>query len=132
MYGIATILLISITCGMIHGNMTPEQRVKFFNFQNECMQETGATDDMVLKAFAGELTDSPVFKNHLVCVGMKGGVMDDAGNLNRDVMKKGIMMFVEDEVKVDAMMDKCDMHYDTKQDTAFNMMKCMFKEHFGA
>ncbi|XP_076267070.1 B2 protein-like [Rhynchophorus ferrugineus] len=125
------ILLISL-CGLIYGGMTPEQRTRFFNFQNECMQETGATDEMVLKAFAGELTDSPVFKDHLVCVGMKGGVIDEQGNFHKDVMKKGIMLFVDDEGKVDAMLDKCYTHYDTQQDTAFNMMKCMFKEHFGA
>ncbi|XP_030764727.1 general odorant-binding protein 19d [Sitophilus oryzae] len=112
-------------------DMTPEQRTKMFNFQNQCMQETGATDEMIMRAFGGDFPDTPVFKEHLVCVGKKGGVIDEQGNYHQEILKKGLMMFVNDEPRVDAMLDKCHVVMETTQDTAYHMAKCLYEEHFG-
>nr|QZR93782.1 odorant binding protein 1 [Euplatypus parallelus] len=111
--------------------LTSEQREKLFKFQNECLEETGATDEMVMNAYAGKFTDAPEFKNHLVCVGKKGGIIDDEGNYHKDVLKEKMMMFIDDETKVDELLEKCGKHYDTPQESAFHMTKCLYDEHFG-
>ncbi|KAF7286793.1 hypothetical protein GWI33_004198 [Rhynchophorus ferrugineus] len=130
-FTIIVILACTFVSALAVGDLTPEQRQRFFNFQNECMQETGATDDMILKAFRGELTDSPLFKDHLVCLGLKSGVVDKEGNYHKEVLKKEIMMFTDDGDKLDKLLDRCYEKHDTQQETAFKMMQCIFKEHFG-
>nr|ANE37547.1 odorant binding protein 3 [Rhynchophorus ferrugineus] len=117
---------------VVAGELTADQRKQFIVFQNECMQETGATDDMIMKALAGVFSDSPVFKNHLVCMGLKTGIIDSDGNFHKDILKKGIMLIVNNEAKVDAMLDKCHVYFETQQESAFHLMKCLYEEHFGA
>ncbi|KAF7286795.1 hypothetical protein GWI33_004200 [Rhynchophorus ferrugineus] len=131
MFYFSLILLNFLASVLAYGTMTPEQRQRFLTFQGECMMESGTTEEMLLKAFMGEFTESSVFKDHLVCLGMKTGVIDDEGNYHKDILKEEILSFIGDETKVDDILDTCYIHYDTPQESAFNMMKCMFKEHFG-
>ncbi|KAF7286791.1 hypothetical protein GWI33_004196 [Rhynchophorus ferrugineus] len=125
------VLLLYIGYFVVQADLTPQQREELFKVQVECMEETGATDDMIMSAFAGNFSDDPIFKEHLVCIGRKSGVIDDEGKYHKDLMKQGLMTFINDEDTIDQMLEKCYIEQDSIQELAYRMTKCLYNEHFG-
>ncbi|XP_066262801.1 B2 protein-like [Euwallacea similis] len=93
-----------------------------------CMQESGATEEMMRKAFQGEFPDASEFKKHLVCMGKKGGVIDSDGNYDRVVLKEKLLRLVRDEELVDELLEKCLVDQATPEETAFEMVKCSYRK----
>ncbi|KAJ8934109.1 hypothetical protein NQ314_013567 [Rhamnusium bicolor] len=68
--------------------LTPEQREMLLAIHNECVDQTGVTDDTVMRAMAGEFLEDPKFKEHLFCFTKKMGFQNEAGELQPDVIKE--------------------------------------------
>lgn len=102
--------------------MTKEEKEAF---HKECVAESGVSEDTVKKAMTdGEFVDEPKFKAHLLCFGKKVGFQNDAGELQKDVIKAKLSTVVSDEAVVEKMIE-CAVQKSTPEDTAFETAKCM-------
>nr|AUF72955.1 odorant-binding protein [Anoplophora chinensis] len=91
----------------------------------ECLAQTGADEETVLKAMDGEFADDPKFKSYLLCFGKKEGFHNDAGELQKDFMRAKLLELFGDDATVDEMM-KCAVEKATPEETAFEGCKCMY------
>lgn len=94
--------------------------------QHDCMLETGATDEMMSRAFHGHFPDVPEFKEQLVCMGRKGGVISPDGTYHIEILKQKILPFIEDEPLLNFILEDCYHPELTPQETAFRMAKCVY------
>nr|AMP19483.1 odorant binding protein 1 [Tomicus yunnanensis] len=109
-------------------HMTEEQREKAIKVFNDCMAETGVTNEMMEKSVEGDFPDDIVFKHHLVCIGKKTGFIDENGKHIKEKLKEKLMIIFNNEEKVDSVLSKCFMEKGTPEETAFELAKCCRQE----
>nr|WJJ63273.1 odorant binding protein 15 [Pachyrhinus yasumatsui] len=125
------LLVLSAIAIIVYCDFTPEAREEMFRIQNECMKETGATDEMVMNAFAGTFSDAPELAEQLICVGKRNGMVDEEGHIHKEGFKSKLMMVIDDEARVNEVLDKCLIAIGTLQETAITVAKCLFAEFHG-
>ncbi|CAH1965621.1 unnamed protein product [Acanthoscelides obtectus] len=93
---------------------------------NSCIGDTGATPEMIDKAFEGDFPEDSTFKEMIFCMGKKEHYFDDAGVLDEDKMRNDIKEITGDEASANALVDKCLSQSGTTLDKAFNTAKCLY------
>lgn len=80
-----------------------------------------------MKARRGEFTDDPKLKEHLFCFAKKVGFMNEAGEVQKDVIKAKITPDVgADEAAT--VTEKCgNIKSATPQQTTVDVLKCYFE-----
>ncbi|XP_023310786.1 general odorant-binding protein 83a-like [Anoplophora glabripennis] len=94
-------------------------------YHYECVAQTGVDQLIIMKAMGGNFIDDSKFKSYLLCFGKKMGVHNNAGDIQRDVMRTRLMEMVPEEAIVDKMME-CAVNIGTPEDTAFEGCKCLY------
>lgn len=78
------------------------------------------------KAFKGEFTDDPKFKEHLLCFHKKLGTIDDSGNFNEERAVEILTKKFPNEKLVRGGIKQCGVKKDTPENTIFEFSKCLF------
>lgn len=73
---------------------------------------------------AGRFSDEPIFAKHLLCVSIKAGYQDKDGNIQVE-QNKHILADAVGEEKADEVIKKCVKQYDTPEQTALEVTKCL-------
>lgn len=97
---------------------------------NECVQQSGVTDEQIAQVKAGNFLTDPAVKEQFYCMSKKLGFLNDAGEIQKDVMEAMIAQFIPDAALAEKLM-KCGIQKDTPQDTAFELAKCAYQAKFG-
>ncbi|CAH0551621.1 unnamed protein product [Brassicogethes aeneus] len=122
------ILCFAVVATVYAGVLTDEQRHKLLSFHNECAKETGVNEDLIGEAMMGNFSDDPTFKDQILCFSKKIGFLDASGKIDVETMKnKFKMMHDHDDEKIDEVVEKCGKDMDTPEDTAVELMKCLFE-----
>lgn len=115
---------VPISCSQA---LTDEQKERIKGFSKECREATGVSEDLVMKARKGEFVDDPKLKNHLFCFAKKVGFMNEAGEVQKDVIKAKITPDVGNEEAV-KVTEKCgSIKRDNPEQTTFDVLKCYFE-----
>nr|WJJ63270.1 odorant binding protein 12 [Pachyrhinus yasumatsui] len=123
MNSLLPILIFSIIATV---SCAPE--LKMMEVKKLCMKESGASDEMVTNAHIGKFSSDPAMTNFFMCVGKQEGIIDNDGHVHKDVLKKKMMIFTDDEAAVDAAVEKCVVEKSTMEESVMESMKCFFTE----
>nr|UTN00829.1 odorant binding protein [Semanotus bifasciatus] len=92
--------------------------------------ECGMAEQYSEKMFAGQLPDDEQFKKELLCVSKKMGMLDEAGNLQVQVMEEQFRRNIPDQSKVNDIVSNCFVQMSSPEETAYEATKCIFKIRF--
>ncbi|KAJ8980112.1 hypothetical protein NQ317_010898 [Molorchus minor] len=95
-------------------------------YHQECKQETGITDSVAFGGLMGTLPVNKQFKQHVFCMSRKAGVQNEAGEIQRDVIKEQLSKYIDND-KVDALTEQCAVDQEFPEDTAAEMVKCYYQ-----
>lgn len=96
---------------------------------NECVTQAGVTDEQVAQVMAGNFLSDPEVKEQIFCMTKKLGFLNDAGEIQMDIIEAMIAEFVPDAALAEKLK-KCGVQKDTPQDTAFELAKCAYQAKF--
>ncbi|VEN39950.1 unnamed protein product [Callosobruchus maculatus] len=113
----------NVECGL------EEMRGRITALASSCIEQTGATPEMVSKAFDGVLPDDDTFKELLYCMAKEQHYIDDSGTIDESKLKAFMGELVGDEAMANSMVDKCLTQTGTPQDKAYNIVVCMYSQH---
>lgn len=91
---------------------------------DKCAAETGVDKSLVEDAINGQYSNDPKFGDYAVCFAKAFNFLNDAGDLQMDIIKDVIYAHY-DKDKADAIMSKCMEKKASPQQTAVEMGKCM-------
>jgi hypothetical protein len=107
--------------------LTDEQKEKIKAYHKECSAQSGVDQELISKARKGDFTDDPKLKEHLFCFSKKAGFQNDAGDIQKDVLKTKLNAELKDEAATDKLIEKCAVKKATPQETAFDTIKCYYE-----
>nr|WJJ63261.1 odorant binding protein 1 [Pachyrhinus yasumatsui] len=112
-----------VTCQFTQFYADNLQNLKDYN--TECQEESQATQQDIIGVALGHFPDdNQPLKDHMLCVGIKFGFMDENGEPNRENIIETMSPYVPDETKLEVVMDKCLFEKETAADTAYEAFKC--------
>lgn len=91
----------------------------------ECSSNTGVAEETVMKAMNGDFSDDPKLKQYLLCSGKKMGLINEAGEIQRNFVRATLMTMISDEAKVEEIIAKCAVKMSAPEETAYEASKCM-------
>nr|AWT23329.1 OBP2 [Hycleus phaleratus] len=98
---------------------------KIKTWRGECIDETGNDRDFVVKALTEhKYPDEAKFKDFILCMTKKFGVVDDQGNLHPEVFKKVLLSEGQSDAAADDLVKKCAVVKGSAEDSAFSMFVC--------
>lgn len=103
-----------------------EQLQKLKTHREECIKQTGVDQEVVDNARKGNVVDNPKLQEHLLCMFKRIGFMDDAGKIQKDVLKKKLVDVIKEEELANKLIEVCATEAATPQLTAFENFKCFF------
>nr|AVH84924.1 odorant binding protein 17 [Harmonia axyridis]QTE76116.1 odorant binding protein 8 [Harmonia axyridis] len=109
--------------------LTDEQREKLKEHSTACAKSTGVDPEAIANAKKGTFSDDEKFKDYLFCVSKKIGFQNEAGEIQKDVVKQKATVALKDEKLVDEIIKKCAVVKDTPQNTAFEVAKCYYENN---
>ncbi|KAH0819362.1 hypothetical protein MTP99_000182 [Tenebrio molitor] len=107
--------------------LTDEQKEKIKAYHKECSAQSGVDQELISKARKGDFADDPKLKEHLFCFSKKAGFQNDAGDIQKDVLKTKLNAELKDEAATDKLIEKCAVKKATPQETAFDTIKCYYE-----
>nr|CAI5843234.1 unnamed protein product [Callosobruchus analis] len=105
-----------------------EMRGRIIALANTCLDETGATPEMINQAFDGDFPEDAAFKDLLYCMGKEQHFIDASGMVDESKMKAGMTELVGDEAIANNLVDKCLGQSGTPQERAYKTVKCMYSQ----
>nr|CAH7744425.1 unnamed protein product [Callosobruchus chinensis] len=105
-----------------------EMRGRITALANSCLDETGATPEMVNKAMDGDFPEDSSFKELLYCMGKEQHFIDSSDMVDESKIKAAMKELVGDEALANSLVDKCLSQSGTPQDRAYNTVKCMYSQ----
>ncbi|XP_030764820.1 uncharacterized protein LOC115889043 [Sitophilus oryzae] len=97
----------------------------------ECLQETGVNRELVQKTRNGIFVEDPTLKEFAFCMGKKAGFINEAGDVQIDVLRKNTLKLIKDPVVVEKLVKLCGVKKETPQETSFYASKCFSKNSPG-
>nr|USH46137.1 odorant binding protein 6 [Apriona germarii] len=110
----------------VKAELTLEQLQKLKTYREDCIKQTGVDSEIVENARRGNIVDNPKLQEHLFCMFKKIGFMDEAGRIQKDVLKKKLVDVIKEEELASKLIEVCATEASTPQLTAFENFKCFF------
>lgn len=112
---------------MFQAGLTDEQKAKLVEHYKQCTESTGVDKELVNKARQGEFVDDPKLKEFFNCMFMKIGFLNEAGEIQVDVMKEKMPSDVNKD-EAEKVFAACkDKKGNSPTDTAFELYKCYWE-----
>ncbi|KAJ8932131.1 hypothetical protein NQ314_014912 [Rhamnusium bicolor] len=108
--------------------LTDEQVQKLKSYHRDCVAETGVDNELVTKARKGEFSDDQKLKDHLFCVAKKIGIMNDAGEIQKEILKTKLGAAINDEAAAQKLIEECAIQKGTPGETAFETVQCYYRK----
>ncbi|XP_044745333.1 uncharacterized protein LOC123307181 [Coccinella septempunctata] len=122
--------LVVAACAIIAVQaLTDEQKEKLKNYSTACSESTGVDKEAITNARKGLFTDNEKYKDYLFCMSKKIGYQNEAGEIQKDVLREKALTALKDEKLVDNLIEKCAVAKDTPQNTAFETIKCYYENN---
>nr|APG79378.1 pheromone binding protein 17 [Cyrtotrachelus buqueti] len=105
---------------------TDKQKELLAQHYKQCVEQTHVDQNVLQQARAGNFTDDPKLKDHILCITKKIGFQDEAGHLQKEVIQKKLKEAVkgnEDQTK--KLMEACAITNQDPKLQAFNAFKCI-------
>nr|AUF72971.1 odorant-binding protein [Anoplophora chinensis] len=119
-----TTVLLCVTFFSIANSLTNEQKQEMYE---ECVSETGVSEEIIEKALGGEVANDQKFRLFLLCSAKKVGAINDAGEIEKDPVRALLSSLISDEAIVKDLMAKCFMQGSTLEESFFEMFKCVYE-----
>lgn len=93
----------------------------------QCTESTGVDKELVNKARQGEFVDDPKLKEFFNCMFMKVGFINEAGEVQVDVMKEKMPTDVDKDEAEKVFAACMDKKGSSPGDTAYELYKCYWE-----
>lgn len=104
--------------------LSDEKKQKLKEYSAACSESTGVDQKLIEDARKGIFSEDAKFKEFLFCISKKIGSQNEAGEIQKDVIKQKLVAELKDEKLADSIVEKCAIAKDTPQETAFASAKC--------
>nr|AQY18983.1 odorant-binding protein [Galeruca daurica] len=127
MRNLTALLIVAIVC-FANAELTEEQREKLREHNKECSAESGVNPDVIkLIKEGGEFPDDEKLKTHVVCLAKKIGFMNDAGEVQPEVIREKIKAVLGDKALTE-IMEACTGATEKDADTTFQKVQCFLQK----
>nr|WJJ63272.1 odorant binding protein 14 [Pachyrhinus yasumatsui] len=110
-------------------SQTDKQKELLAQHYKQCLEISKVDQTILQKARIGEFANDPKLKEHILCVTRKIGFQNDAGELQREVIKRKLKEAVKgDEAKAKVLMEACAIANPDPKAQAYNAFKCIWQK----
>lgn len=112
---------------MIFQELTDEQRERVKKYREECTEETGVEPQLIDRADRGDFVEDNNLKCFAKCFYVKAGFMNEAAELQLDVIRSKIPSEANRERALGIIEECKDVKGVDSCDTAYAIHKCYFE-----
>ncbi|XP_030764825.1 uncharacterized protein LOC115889047 [Sitophilus oryzae] len=92
--------------------------------------ETHVDDEVFKKLLKNEHVDLPDnFGKHVLCMNKGLNIITSDGQVNKEGIKTHIQHVIQDEAKVESILNECSVAKDNLEETALSIDACLRKNH---
>lgn len=92
------------------------------------MKETQVDPQLIDDAKKGKFSDDIKLKAFFVCLSKKIGLVNDAGEIQKEVLKAKATQVLGDEATADKLQEECLVKKTSTEDTVFDTLKCYYEK----
>nr|APC94275.1 odorant-binding protein 27 [Pyrrhalta aenescens] len=121
-------LLIFTFCFISVKLQNPSGLAEIMAAHRICTSRTGISPALATGIISGRFPNDPILKQHLLCVNQQLGVQDQSGRIQTNrVSQLATNLSNSPSADISAIVSRCAVQKSTPQDTAFDLVKCMWQ-----
>ncbi|KAG5887561.1 hypothetical protein JTB14_002267 [Gonioctena quinquepunctata] len=106
----------------------PEQAEKIKGHHEECSKQITIDPQLLVEARQGEFSREQVLKDYLFCVAKKAGIINDNGDLQKNILLAQTSIAAGNENDAKKLVDACAVQQKNGPDTTLYVVKCYYEK----
>lgn len=119
------VIIFFIKSAVINNNLEDDLRKTV-----TCLEESKVSSESLKNLESGNFDNDPRLKEYLLCVSKNAGFQDQRGYLQQDMIRRRLKGGHYSEDTINEILQQCLSHKETPQETAFQFMKCTYRNAF--